>query len=203
MMEETRDISRRDEILDAAIEAFAEGGYHGTSMEDIARIVGVRKRALYHYFTSKDELLFEILKQPTEVMIERLGEISSSADRPTEKLRQAFFLHIATMAEHLDELKVLLSETKYLKARRRKQIVSLRDRYESLFRKIIREGMDSGELRPLDVKLVTFSLMGIGNWINQWYRPGGMSPETLASRFWDMICGGILEPEDGATPDRP
>lgn len=201
MMEQTREISRREEILDAAIEAFAEGGYHGTSMEDIARIVGVRKRALYHYFSSKDELLFEILKQPTEIMIERLGEISSSTDRPSEKLRQAFFLHIHTMVEHLDELKVLLSETKYLKARRRKQIVALRDRYESLFRKIIREGVDSGELRPLDVKLVTFSIMGVGNWINQWYRPGGMSPENLASRFWDMICGGILERENGTGSD--
>lgn len=199
-MEETRETSRRDEILDAAIEAFAEGGYHGTSMEDIAQVVGVRKRALYHYFASKDELLFEILKQPTEVMIEHLQEICSSADSPAEKLRRAFYLHIATMVEHLDELRVLLSETKYLKARRRKQIVALRDKYESLFRKLIREGMESGDLRELDVKLVSFSIMGIGNWINQWYRPGGLSPEALASRFWDMLYGGIAGPSRNGNP---
>lgn len=191
-MQVAQEVSRRQEILDAAVKAFAEGGYHGTSMEDIADMVGVRKRALYHYFSSKDELLFVTLKQPTEIMIERLEKIAASSDRPTEKLRQAFYLHIATMVEHLDELRVLLSETKYLQARRKKQIVALRDRYESLFRKIIREGVDSGALRALDIKLMTFSIMGIGNWINQWYKPGGMSPEELAGRFWDMICRGIV-----------
>lgn len=199
-MEIAQEVSRREEILGAAVKAFAEGGYHGTSMEDIADMVGVRKRALYHYFSSKDELLFMTLKQPTEMLIGMLETIAASSDRPTEKLRQAFFLHIRTMVQHLDELRVLLSETKYLTARRKKQIVALRDRYESLFRKIIREGVDSGELRALDIKLMTFSIMAIGNWINQWYKPGGMSPEELASHFWDIICGGIVaRSEDGLT----
>lgn len=196
------EIPRRQEILEAALSLFSKKGYHGTSMEDIARIVGVRKRALYHYFPSKEELLFTTLKHPMESFIESIEEISASPNPPSERLRQAFYKHIEALLGHIDMFTVLLNETKYLNGQPQEDIIALRDRYESLFRKLLTEGVEAGELRPLNVKLVTFSIMGMINWMQQWYRPDGMTPNELATHCWEIICGGImLQGRDGPKGD--
>lgn len=182
---------RRQEIIDAAVKAFAQYGYHGASMEDIAQMVGVKKRALYYYFPSKDELLFVILQHYCEAMIEDLESILPTSDRPTEKLREAFGHHLAALANHVEWFSVFLNEAKYLEEPHRKQIIALRDRYEQLIRRLIVEGMDRGELRPLNPKLVGFTLLGVINWMFQWYRPDESTPEELASALWDIVYEGI------------
>lgn len=192
-----REISRRDEILSAAIETFAKHGYHGSSTGQIAKIVGIHKTTLYHYFPSKEELLFAVLNQFTEGLIDGLSRISSSGNRPLEKLRQAFHYHLDAEAKHIDEFSLLLHETKYLKARRRKQITSKRERYEGLIGKIIQDGVDSGELRVEgDIGYAAFSFLGVVNWMYYWYRSGKLPPEQVAERSWDLICTSIAVPSE-------
>ncbi|HLB12653.1 MAG TPA: TetR/AcrR family transcriptional regulator [Dehalococcoidia bacterium] len=192
-----QELSRRREILQAAIEAFSRHGYHGASMEDIARVVGVRKAALYYYFPSKQELLFAILDEFTGAMIEGLEKIHASPSGPVEKLRQAFHYHIEALAKRTDEFTVL-TETGRLKGRWRKQVIARRDRYEGVIRKMIQDGVDSGELRVVDAKYAALSFLGVVNWMYQWYRAGELPPEELARLFWDLTYRGL-----GAASESP
>jgi TetR/AcrR family transcriptional regulator len=185
------DLSRRQQILRVAVETFSREGYHGASMEEIARAVGVRKAALYYYFPSKQELLFAILDEFTGGMIEGLEKIYSSPSRPADKLRQAFYYHIDAIAKYIDEFTVLLHETKYLKGRRKKQVIARRDRYESLIRRMIQDGVDCGELRVVDAKFAALSFLGVVNWMYHWYRAGQLPPEELAHHFWDLTYRGL------------
>lgn len=185
-----QELSRRREILQAAIEGFSHKGYHGASMEEIARVVGVRKAALYYYFPSKHEILFTILDEFAQGMIEGIEKIYASPNSSVEKLREAFYYHTEALARRTDEFTVLL-EARFLKPRGRKQIIARRDHYEGLIRKMIQEGVDSGELRVVNAKFAALSFLGVVNWMYQWYRAGQLPPDELARLFWDLTYRGL------------
>lgn len=166
-------------------------------MEGIARVIGVSKAALYYYFPSKQELLFSIVDEFTGSMIEGLEKISASPNRPVKKLREAFYYHIEALAKRTDEFTVLL-EAKFLKGRRKREIIARRDHYEGLIRKMIQNGVDCGELRVVDAKFAALSFLGVVNWMYQWYRAGQLPPEELARLFWDLTYRGL-----GAAADAP
>ncbi len=167
-------------------------------MEDIARIVGVKKPALYYYFPSKQDLLFASLDQFTQRMVDGLEEIYNSSASPVDKLRQTFYFHMTAIARYTSDFTVLLSEFKYLKSRRKKQIIARRDRYEGMVRKMIEDGIDDGTFRPVDAKFAAIALLAVVNWMYHWYRDGQLQPEELASRFWDLYFSGL-----GAMPGPP
>jgi AcrR family transcriptional regulator len=182
---------RRAEILHAALAAFREHGYHTTSLDDIAARLGIRKTALYHYFADKDTLLFECHRESL-AELERIIEASKrccsgSAERLAHLLRE----HVRIMTNTL-EGSPLAFEVPALSPRRRAEIVAGRDRYERVLRELVSDGIQAGDFRDIDPKLVVFAMLGSINWIARWYQPGGrIKSDELGRQFADYLLQGL------------
>lgn len=183
--------ARREAILRVALRVFGEKGYHDTTLRQIARRLGVRPSALYHYFPDKETILYHCHR---DALLE-LGALVRKARRnfpsPAARLRYLIEEHVKVMTETLQG-SPLAFEVLALSGERRRRVVALRDRYERFLRSIIDEGIRTGVFRPVDSKIATLAMLGAINWIARWYRAGGsLNPEELGSHFADYLIGGL------------
>lgn len=182
---------RRAEILHAALTAFREKGYHATTLEDIARRLGVRKQALYHYFTDKEAILFECHRISLDQVSGNLREARRAYRSATDRLRHVIREHVRVMTETLEGSPLAFEVTALGEARQR-EIIGARDRYERGLRAIIAAGIRAGEFRPVDPKVAVFVILGAINWIARWYQPEGtIQGAELGSVFADHLVGGL------------
>lgn len=185
--------TKDNEIFDAAASLFKRKGFHATSMQDIADAVGMQKGSLYYHIVSKEELLFRISYEAVSAIAEELQTIADAPLPPPEKLRAAIKNHVENLCERLDLMSVFLKESKTLTTEQQAQILTHRRRYEELFRGILREGIEAGDFRPVDVGAVADALLGMLNWMHQWYRPDGrLTPQQIAEVFADLALRGLL-----------
>lgn len=193
---------RKQEIVRAALHIFRQKGYHATSMQDIADAVGLHKGSLYHHIASKEELLGTIFQQAFTSFLERAEAIAASGAPPPEKLRQLLHAHVDAVAGRLDEVTVYLDEWRMLGEAQFQVLAQQRNRYQELLGDVLEAGVECGAFRPVDVQAVVFALLGMANWIYQWYRPAGrLRPDELAERFADLIlCGLQPRPNSQAFP---
>ncbi|MFQ5679469.1 MAG: TetR/AcrR family transcriptional regulator [Gemmatimonadota bacterium] len=184
-------LRRRDEILHSALQTFRENGYHGTTLGEIARRLGLQKTAIYHYFPDKEALLYECHHRSLEELERVLAEATSSDGRPSERLARVVREHVRVMTETL-EGSPLAFEVQALSPEHQAEVVGRRDAYEKALRELIVAGVEAGEFRPVDPKVVAFAILGAINWIARWYRPGGglQTPE-LGAQFAEYLVGGL------------
>lgn len=185
--------NKLQEIIAAAIQLFKEKGYHATSMQDIADAVGLQKGSLYHYISSKEELLIIIIQEALDVYISRLNEIAAGPEPPRERFAAAVRFHLIGIATNLGMLTVFLREAHALTPEQRQIVDRETDRYNRIIEGIYAEGVREGVFRPLDPKLTCLTLLGACNWFYRWYRPDGpRSLEEMADFFVDVLFNGIL-----------
>lgn len=187
----TKRLRRRAEILDAAMQSFREKGYHETMLDDIAQRVGIRKTALYHYFPDKASLLYEChlvsLRELDRVMKAARDEQVPAEERLNVLVRE----HVRIMTDTLEGSPSAF-EVSALSPEHQRDIIAGRDRYERGLRALIRDGIDRGEFRPVDVKTVVFAILGAVNWIARWYHTGGsLDSQALGQHFADYLVGGL------------
>jgi AcrR family transcriptional regulator len=183
---------QRDEIILSAAQIFREKGFHATSMQDIADSVQLQKASLYHHISSKQEILLEVLDRALDVLIEDIEPIVDSDMSSVAKLQLAMARYIERVTSSADLAAVLLLEHRSLEPQLRARHIARRDRFEELWREIVREGVERGEFRPMDLSIVTFALLGVQNWLITWYRDGGrMSGSELADQFADIFLHGL------------
>ena len=182
--------TRRDDLTRAAARLFAERGFHGTSMGDLADELGVQKGSLYSHTGSKQELLFQTMRAGAEAFHAALDEVPE--DGPAvERIRLALRGHLRVVSEQLDVATVFTREWRYLDEAYRDEIVAARRRYEERFRALFREGVESGELRPdLDVATAALLLLSAANWAYTWLTPERDTDE-LADRFTALLVDGM------------
>ncbi len=182
--------ARRNELTRAAARLFAEKGYHGTSIGDLAEAMGVQKGSLYAHIRSKADLLWELARDGAEAFHTALDAVPE--DLPAaEKIRLALRAHLRVVAEQLDVATVFVREWRYLEGERRDAFVAERRRYEERFRAFFREGRELGDLRTdLDDATVTLLALSAANWAYTWLRPGEDTDE-LADRFYALLLDGI------------
>src|ERR671917_604239 len=138
--------TRRAELTRQAARLFAEKGYHGTSIGDLAQAMGVQKGSLYAHISSKQDLLYETMREGADAFHGALDAIPDEL-RPTEKIRLALRGHLRVVAEQLDVATVFVQEWRYLEGERLEAVVAERRRYEERVRALFREGRELGELR--------------------------------------------------------
>src|SRR6058998_2833156 len=124
---------RRSELTRQAARLFAEKGYHGTSIGDLAEAMGVQKASLYHHIDSKAELLWEVARDGAEAFHAALDGVPDTL-RPVERIREALRAHLRVVSEQLDIATVFVREWRYLEGERREEFVAERRRYEERFR---------------------------------------------------------------------
>jgi AcrR family transcriptional regulator len=182
--------TRKSELTRQAARLFAEKGYHGTSIGDLAEAMGVQKGSLYAHIDSKADLLWEVARDGAAAFHATLDTVPD--DLPaTEKIRMALRAHLRVVAEQLDVATVFIREWRYLDGERREEFVAERRRYEERFRSLFREGRELGELRTdLDDSTATLLALSAANWAYTWITPETDTDE-LADRFFAFLLDGM------------
>jgi TetR/AcrR family transcriptional regulator, cholesterol catabolism regulator len=182
--------TRRNELTRQAARLFAEKGYHGTSIGDLAEAMGVQKGSLYAHIDSKADLLWEVARDGAAAFQAALDELDDALPA-TEKIRLALRAHLRVVAEQLDVATVFIREWRYLEGERRDEFVAERRRYEERVRALFREGRELGELRTdLDDATATLLVLSAANWAYTWIRPETDTDE-LADRYYDVLLDGM------------
>jgi AcrR family transcriptional regulator len=188
---------QRSDIIQAAAQIFRQKGYHGTSMQDIADAVHLQKASLYHHVSGKQEILVDILDRALDLLIEDIEAVAKSEIKPEEKVRQAMQAYVGRLTEDTDLAAVLMQEHRSLADDLHAAHIDRRDRLESIWREILREGTKSGDFRPTDEVITTFAILGVLNWMISWYQPGGrLSAEEIANQFGDIFLIGLRSGRD-------
>jgi AcrR family transcriptional regulator len=181
---------RRDELTREAARLFAERGFHGTSMGDLADALGVQKGSLYSLTGSKQELLLDTMRGGARAFHAALDVVPEYAPA-VERIRFALRGHLRVVAEQLDVATVFTREGRYLEGDSREEIVSERRRYEERWRALFREGIESGDLRTdLDAAAATLLVLSAANWAYTWLGPA-RDTDALADRFTAILVDGV------------
>jgi len=182
--------ARREELTRTAARLFAERGYHGTSLADLAEALGIQKASLYHHIDSKEDLLWEVARTGAAAFHAALDTVPE-AQPATEKIRLALRAHLRVVSEQLDAATVFTREWRALEGERHASFVAERRRYEERIRDLFREGVERGELRTdLDVSTAALLLLSAANWAYTWLRPGA-DTDALADRFFATLLDGM------------
>ncbi|MBA3743568.1 TetR/AcrR family transcriptional regulator [Sporichthya sp.] len=209
--EKRRPVDRRNrehEVVEAAIKVFYEKGYAASTIQDVADVVGVLKGSLYHYISSKEDLLFRILQESHEQTRELMTEISELDVAPLERLQSYLERTYLWYLAHPERVSVYFNQQHHLTGENRGEMrVQMRE-YEHYLRELLAEAKGAGGLRAdLDLKLASFFLLGALNSLPSWYRPGGAyAPEHIAREFTAMSMRTLTQaepPSSAARPGRP
>jgi AcrR family transcriptional regulator len=164
----------REDVIAAAGRLFAARGYHGTSMRDLGRELGLHGSSLYSHVTSKEDLLVAVVDRGAERFEHSAEQALSDHDTPIERLRALIGGHIDVVLDHTDEAKTFLDEARSLDDPARRRIRDARNSYESRYRRVIADGVESGEFAAgTDPKIATIFILSILNAVERWYDPAG------------------------------
>jgi AcrR family transcriptional regulator len=188
-------IDSRQEILRTAGRLFQQRGYDATSMNDVAAALKLSKGGLYHHFQSKDEILYEIMNHAMDITQERVIDVVKQISDPERRLRALIRLHIEVVLSPVDrEITVMLHENHPLPPTLRKKINARKKDYihflENLMAEVQRSRHAKGSVSP---RAAAFALLGMLNWIYQWYKPEGeLQVQNLVPQFTEFVFGGLL-----------
>lgn len=193
-------------ILVAAAAVLHRNGYEATTMKDIAAEVNLTAASLYHHFDNKDALLLAVLEAGLNRVIQQAEPIVDSDQSAAEKLRALIRVHVggltsntAVGAAMVFEIRSLLNLTAtngktHDLVKRRDNFFARRDYFESLYRRIVQAGIESGEFHAVDTAIITKTMLGAHNWVSVWYRDGGrLSGEQIADMMADTFLRSLLK----------
>ena len=200
--------NREDEVVEAAVKVFYDKGYAASTIQDVADVVGVLKGSLYHYISSKEDLLFRILQESHEQARVLMSEISELDVTPIERLQTYLERTYLWYLAHPERVSVYFNQQHHLTGdNRAEMLVQMRD-FEHYLRELLAEAKGAGSLRSdLDLKLASFFLLGALNSLPSWYRAGGpYTAEHIAREFTAMSMRTLTQtepPSSAARPGRP
>lgn len=200
---------KREVLLREAAASFNRRGYHGTSLEEIAKKLGVTKAALYTYVPSKEELLYFCHQAAMDSAIESLHKAQAGGGSGLEKLTRTLRQYLGMMLGEEGGYVVLLEENA-MKPAHVRAIVKRRDQFEHGLRSFVTEGIADGSIVQCNPKLAVFMMMGALNWSRKWFRPNGTwSGPQIASALTEMLersvsaapAGELIDDPSGHEPD--
>jgi AcrR family transcriptional regulator len=186
-------VRSRDDVVTAAGRLFSSRGYHGTSMRDLARELGLIGSSLYSHIESKADLLVEVVERGADLFQESAdGAMATPGDGMT-RLSALVAGHVGVVLDHPDEVRTFLYEAHALDESQRARVLAARDRYEQAFRSVLEAGAGDGSLRKdLEPRLAAIFVLSILNAIERWYRPNGrLSREQLVQEVLSFGLQGI------------
>lgn len=185
----------RQEILRTAARLFQQQGYDATSMNDVAAALKLSKGGLYHHFQSKDEILFNLMNHAMDITEESVLKPVMAIPDPEQRLRTLIRRHIAVVLSERDrEITVMLHENHPLPPALRKRINARKKDYVHFLENLVAEvGRARGSKGSVTPRAAAFALLGMLNWIYQWYRPEGtLQEESLARQYTEIFFQGAF-----------
>jgi AcrR family transcriptional regulator len=183
----------KERLLHVATRLFARHGFEGTSVQDIVDAAGVTKGAMYHYYGSKDDLLYEVYDQVLTMQISHLDAIAAGPGTPEQRLRAAAADVVRTSADNLDDLIVYFRSLHMLPDDKQAQVRAERRRYHDKFKALVEEGVAAGTFRAdISADIVVHYFLSVVNQLGSWYRPDGpLSPDQVSELFTELLIGGL------------
>jgi AcrR family transcriptional regulator len=176
-----------------AADLFRERGFPATTLDDVARRLGMSKASLYTYFRGKDEILAAISQETIESFTRELNLVLTSDLSPEDKLRRIVRAHVRFVIANRSFLTVFFSEEANLPARFARALAAQKDRYDKGVESVVADGIRLGVFRDVPPRLVVFGLLGMLNWVYKWYNPRGRwGAEEISSAFLAMVEDGLL-----------
>jgi AcrR family transcriptional regulator len=178
-------------IMDSAASLFAKSGYPSAKMEDVAKACGATKSMLYHYFPTKDDLLYAMLKEHLERVIAVLQEALASEGTPRDRLFGLVLVYTQKSAQSRRRHTIAMQDVKYLPKAKQGPLLELQRRVTDLVAELLRElnpGLPAEAYKPY-----TMMLLGMMNWADFWYKPNGpMKPQELCERMARLFLKGFM-----------
>lgn len=196
---------RKQQILDEAVHLFHEIGYEAASLRDLAGRVGINKATIYHYFESKEEILFHIVREAGRELLDGVREAAGRVGRPLDALEAMIRFQIGYMENHTEQVKVLVEEKKSLGEELQKEIRGFETDIFRLYRDVLTQCQGERQVRVLHPATAAFGILGQINWLYHWYRPEGpLAIRELAEQVVTILFHGLVEagkaPAAGSSP---
>jgi AcrR family transcriptional regulator len=195
---------KKQMIIDAALKIFHRKGYRAATLDDVAHELGLTRPAIYHYVSSKEDLLSQIYIQAMESFFDIIYEITGMELTPPEKLKLFLYRHLNTVViENLAMFTVFFSEENQLAKEEFQQIRKEKRKFTKVVENIIIEGMEQGYFRPVNPKLQASAIIGMCNWLYRWYKPGNSSftPDEIVEQFTGLLENGLLRVKESDDVD--
>jgi AcrR family transcriptional regulator len=179
-------------IYREAARLFREKGYNAASMRELAERVQLKASSLYNHIGSKEEILVKICFDNAHRFILGMEKVEAMNSDSREKIKELLRLHIRTALEDTTSVTVFNDEWKHLSAPLLSEFILLRKDYENRFRKIIQEGVDSGELKKLNTEILLYSLLNSVHWLHHWFKKDGkIKPNEVEEDIITLLMEGI------------
>lgn len=199
-MAEFKNSRRSKEIHGVVGRLFAQKGYHSTSMREIARELKMNPSSLYHYFRSKEDILFTLMNDAMDDALTTLNKICATPLPPEERLERVLGFYIQYYAGNQERLILLVNEMKSLDEGHRQVLIQKQQQYVGLIHSILEELGSEGRLKAIHPSVVVFAFFAMVHYTIKWYRPNGpVSLDELARSFSEIFTRGILVPRPGQT----
>jgi len=184
---------RRDEVVAAAAHVFAQRGFHATTIDDLIEATGLQRGGLYHYMSSKDDLLGEIHRRLMEPLLAEVERIDVESHDPTTAIRLIGHALAENLRDYNDEMIVFLHEWRRIRDHPEwEEIRRGRRDLEHVIERTLRRGVIQGAFEIPDMRLAVLALLGMFNHAHQWFRPDGrVTADELADAFIDIFLNGI------------
>jgi TetR/AcrR family transcriptional regulator, cholesterol catabolism regulator len=192
-----KSIQRRDAILARATELFDRKGFANTSLDDIARAVGITREGIYYYFKNRSEILLSIIQPQSQGLVDGLRAVldDDTLDHG-ERLEAAIRNHLVRFDRYCLEMTVSLRDGYFDDSDA--GVLTVMNRfwkdYEQMWTELVQEGQEAGAFRAAgDPKMIAFAILGMCNWLARWYDPkGSTSIDDLIGDYCDMIANGLV-----------
>ena len=182
-----------EEILRAAGKLFAAKGFAGTSTRQIAEAAGLKQPALYHYYTSKEDLLRALSERALVRPLEALEGIAAVPGRPSAKLYLVVTFHVRHLCSEPFDLTAVMQDAFTLSRKRFRGWYQSVDRYTQGFGDLIEAGIKGREFVAPDARITALAMLGMCNWTLRWYRKGGRwSPDQIGDQFARLALRSLL-----------
>ena len=182
-------------VIDTAVKIFHRKGYRTATLDDVAHELGLTRPAIYHYVSSKEDLLSQIYLQALENFFDTIYEITSMELTPPEKLKIFVQRHLNTVViENIAMFTVFFSEENQLAQKDFQKIRKEKRKFTKVVEDIIIEGIEQGYFRRVNPKLQANAIIGMCNWLYRWYKPGKsvFKPDEIADQFTSLMQNGLL-----------
>lgn len=190
---------RQAQILKHAVELFNRQGYSNTSLDDIAKAVGISREGIYYYFKNRSQILLAIVKPQAEAIIEGFRQIAESDRDPREKLYLAVLNHLGCLDMTAPEMALTLRDIYSSDVQDAHPYLNpIWKLYEHLWTDLVASGQAGGVfMRDRDPKIVAFGILGMCNWMGRWFdREKPVPLEAIAATFAEMIAFGVITEGD-------
>jgi AcrR family transcriptional regulator len=179
-------------IRRAGLRLIFEHGYEAMSLRQLAAEVGIQSGSLYNHIATKQDLLFDLVREHINELLRQLDRALQGKELPIEKLRAFVAFHVTYHMTKKREVFIANSELRSLEPKNYDAIVALRGAYEQRLAQILSEGVSDGTFEVADIQVTTYAILALLTGICTWYRPGGrLTTEAIVAAHEKLVLSGV------------